>query len=958
MGFTITEPTFVLGAYGSRFGHLRFGSGDRLGSDDWFSSENQFGSDNHLGATALGTGPSATATGQTGSVATPETVTLAGSGLIFVNTYGSGVTATFRNEIVAAENYFQSHFTNSCTINCSFDLQALNHAYSGENSFSPITVSYSSLVTALHNHATTSDDLAAVAALANLSDPSGGRGFEVPIGEARILGLAGPGSGIDDAVVLNNFYWTAQTLQNSPNDAIAVLEHEISEGAMGRIGSLGTDGGLWAPMDLFRFTAAGQRDLTGGRDGVATYFSPNGSNVATGFQYHNSINSSGVNDGFDLSDWDQVGSDANAHDPFGPGGPGVGDPGVLSATDLRIMDVLGWTPTGAAPPTVSSVVETAPSGSVTTARTATMTLNMSTVVVVAGGTPTLYLDDGGTATYTGGSGTSALTFSYAVAAGQVIPNLLVLAVNLGSATIKDTSGNAANMSGALASEVTTNDSANAAPWSSQIAVHDGQGNLASLAVNMDNGRVWTNVYDSLGTASWTWFTDDRDATGKLVEQYGTNDDGTHWLTLYDTTNAYTWSRVTWTFNSNWSATSLSGTLDNGSSTNAPIGAGAALDVATWFQAPYDPNWNAALLMSGTVGAGGSIGASAPPPLQLNLSFVGIGNFAAAGLAGLAWQSGSGAALWNSNGTNLTQAPIPDAAMGPNWTAVGVGDFNGDGHSDLLWTDATGTAAVWEMNGTALLAKGAPAGQIGRGWGVAGVGDFNGDGKSDILWVNGGSAAVWTMNGTALSNSAAASRNMSAQWHVAAIGDFNNDGRSDVLWESTSGATDVWEMNGSNVAGFEQNVGLMPAGWRVAGVGHFNSAADASSDIVWVDASNHVQIWQMKNGRLADVIKPAASITTDWHVQGVGNFVAGDPNSELLWINNSGAAQIWKVNGTQVSEMSMAAPAGDVLHLGPAPQPQGAGGSQNLADPGPRPLGQMVDDHSALPGIGVAPLRNS
>ena len=37
---------------------------------------------------------------------------------------------------------------------------------------------------------------------------------------------------------------------------------------------------------------------------------------------------------------------------------------------------------------------------------------------MAGGTPTLTLNDGATATYTGGSGTSALTFSYTVAAGQ------------------------------------------------------------------------------------------------------------------------------------------------------------------------------------------------------------------------------------------------------------------------------------------------------------------------------------------------------------------------------------------------------------------------------------------------------------------------------------------------------------------------------------------------------------
>ena len=42
---------------------------------------------------------------------------------------------------------------------------------------------------------------------------------------------------------------------------------------------------------------------------------------------------------------------------------------------------------------------------------------MSEAVAVTG-TPTLSLNDGGTATYVSGSGTSALTFSYSVLAGQ------------------------------------------------------------------------------------------------------------------------------------------------------------------------------------------------------------------------------------------------------------------------------------------------------------------------------------------------------------------------------------------------------------------------------------------------------------------------------------------------------------------------------------------------------------
>ena len=293
-------------------------------------------------AASLAAATSGTTSGTSTSLS-PDTVTYSGSGLVFDNTYGSGVSATFRGEIIAAENYLQSLFSNACTVSCYFNLQSLNRAYSGENSFDPVVVSYSAFVNALQQHATTAPALAAAASLANLSDLSQGAGFEVSVGEARILGLAGAGSGTDDTVILNSYYWTASALHNDPGDAEAVLEHEISEGVMGRIGSLGiADPPYWAPMDLFRFTASGQRDFTGGADGQLTYFSVNGSSVDTGLQYHNSVSSSGQFDGFDLADWDQVGADANAHDPFGPGGPGAGDSGTLSATDIAILQALGW----------------------------------------------------------------------------------------------------------------------------------------------------------------------------------------------------------------------------------------------------------------------------------------------------------------------------------------------------------------------------------------------------------------------------------------------------------------------------------------------------------------------------------------------------------------------------------------------------------------------------------------
>jgi hypothetical protein len=278
-----------------------------------------------------------------GAFPNPETVTLAGSGLVFVNTYGAGVTDPFHTAIIYAEHELQSNFTNSVTIRVSFDFGDA-HGFLAYNSFfNTVRPDYATLKNALSSHATSPDDIAAINAFAtaapsNTHSSSSTTGFLVAAGMARVLGLAGASSSIDDALILGSgFTWNFDPNNRSAGgyDAIGAIEHEISEGGMGRVGGLGYQNNTWAPMDLFRFTSAGQRDYTGGQDGVTTYFSPDGANPDLTHPYHNSVNAQGTFDGADPADW-QVGGDS-----FGFGSPGV--PGLLSATDLRVMDILGWT---------------------------------------------------------------------------------------------------------------------------------------------------------------------------------------------------------------------------------------------------------------------------------------------------------------------------------------------------------------------------------------------------------------------------------------------------------------------------------------------------------------------------------------------------------------------------------------------------------------------------------------
>ena len=89
-----------------------------------------------------------------------------------------------------------------------------------------------------------------------------------------------------------------------------------------------------------------------------------------------------------------------------------------------------------------------------------------------------------------------------------------------------------------------------------------------------------------------------------------------------------------------------------------------------------------------------------------------------------------------------------ANPGPSWQAIGTGDFNDDGHSDILWQNTNGQAAIWEMNGTNVIGGATVGANPGPSWKAIGTGDFNDDGHSDILWQNtNGQAAIWEMNGT-------------------------------------------------------------------------------------------------------------------------------------------------------------------------------------------------------------------
>lgn len=256
-------------------------------------------------------------------------------------------------------------------------------------------------------------------------------------------------------------------------------------------------------------------------------------------------------------------------------------------------------------------------------------------------------------------------------------------------------------------------------------------------------------------------------------------------------------------------------------------------------------------------------------------------------------------LWNFNGTTVTGGGYVSTDPGDPFLfdtpgdLAGVGDFNGDGKTDLLFERSlTGMSGLpkdftlWLMDNTTV----ASVATITTGAGgnlstprrgseiVAGVGDFNGDGYDDILLLdkanqNGDTAPriVFINNGAYSSDSpvkkpdtstlvlsasgsyAALAYGEQTGWHVAAVADFDGDGKDDILWRLANftnvtvgqsvfqrGQAFIWYMDGATRASAGQfspwlreyrvaRLGVAPVGWLIHGAGDFNG--DGYNDLL-------------------------------------------------------------------------------------------------------------------------------
>ena len=256
------------------------------------------------------------------------------------------------------------------------------------------------------------------------------------------------------------------------------------------------------------------------------------------------------------------------------------------------------------------------------------------------------------------------------------------------------------------------------------------------------------------------------------------------------------------------------------------------------------------------------------------TFLGSGDFNSDGRTDTLWRTDSGeiySSLTASEGAFYFYWSLGFVANLPvnSWYLAATGDFNGDGKGDLLWRDQSGTLSQWlgAGDGYGFTWNAAAAQQLPSDWYVAGTGDFNGDGHTDILWRSESSGALsqWlALDNGSFAWNAAAAHHLANEWYVAGTGDFNGDNRTDLIWRNGAGALSEWlaQTDGSFV--WNPAVGYqMLTEWQIIGTGDYD--ADGSDDLLWRRDDGVVTNWLSKgNGDFVSNHDDAwYPLTVDW-----------------------------------------------------------------------------------------------
>ncbi|MCU7554448.1 FG-GAP-like repeat-containing protein [Alteromonas sp. ASW11-19] len=265
-----------------------------------------------------------------------------------------------------------------------------------------------------------------------------------------------------------------------------------------------------------------------------------------------------------------------------------------------------------------------------------------------------------------------------------------------------------------------------------------------------------------------------------------------------------------------------------------------------------------------------------------------------GRADIVWRNASNTRgwnfLWSMAGTEL-RYPRPQAisvVQGENWQLY-LGDFSGDGKSDLFWRDPAqfgGMNYLYLMDGANVTARSRMP-NVSSTFTLSNIDDLDGDGKDDIIWINQerNSLAFWFMNGT---NKAYRVSDPLAGYTLAGTADVKADGAADMIMRSGN-AVSIWSLADTQ-GGLTKlsSDAVAPGAWRLAGTGDLDG--DGTDDLIWRNTvDGRTSVYFMQDGMVASS-EALLQVATAWSLAKVEDF-NGDGKVDFMWRNESQGGRI-------------------------------------------------------------------